>query len=348
MGLGHLRRCLSLAHALRSLGADCVFVTRDLGLDIESPITNAGHRLRLLPAPTAADAGGIEAGPAHAAWAGVGAVTDAAQTVAALRHHAPQQLVVDHYAFDARWHRAVADALGCALVAIDDTADRPLAAALVVDHNHCEDHRAKYGAHVAAGTRLLGGPRYALLGPAYADAPRCEVRATVASIGIFMGGSDPEGYSLLALQACADAGFQGAVEIASTRAHPALDALAAAVRLRPNTRLLLDQPDLAAFFARHDLQIGAGGGATWERCCIGAPTLALVTAENQRSVLQPLVALDVMQVVDVVPPTAAAVARALAALIEQPGLRARQAAAARRLVDGHGGRRVAQEVLQAC
>ena len=45
---------------------------------------------------------------------------------------------------------------------------------------------------------------------------------------------------------------------------------------------------MAAFFARHDLQVGAGGGATWERCCIGSPMVALVLAANQSMVVSAL------------------------------------------------------------
>jgi len=39
-----------------------------------------------------------------------------------------------------------------------------------------------------------------------------------------------------------------------------------------------------------DLAIGAAGTTSWERCCLGLPTIALVLAENQRSNLEALVA----------------------------------------------------------
>jgi len=37
-----------------------------------------------------------------------------------------------------------------------------------------------------------------------------------------------------------------------------------------------------------DLAIGAGGSTSWERCCLGLPTLLFVTAENQRVVAENL------------------------------------------------------------
>lgn len=56
----------------------------------------------------------------------------------------------------------------------------------------------------------------------------------------------------------------------------------------PRRRGWSPHPDLSAFFGRYDLQIGAGGGATWERCFVGAPTLAVAYADNHAPVLAPL------------------------------------------------------------
>jgi spore coat polysaccharide biosynthesis predicted glycosyltransferase SpsG len=39
---------------------------------------------------------------------------------------------------------------------------------------------------------------------------------------------------------------------------------------------------MAQLTAACDLAIGAGGTTSWERCCLGVPTLLVVTADNQR------------------------------------------------------------------
>jgi UDP-2,4-diacetamido-2,4,6-trideoxy-beta-L-altropyranose hydrolase len=335
LGLGHLQRCLSLAMALRAARAEVVFVSRDLGVD-------PAPRLRGFP---------LECLPAEGSevpWE-----RDAQQTVAALAPRPPAWIVVDHYALDARWHRTVAAALQADVAVIDDLADRPLRARLLVDHNLAEpDHRHKYAGRTVPATRILGGPRYALLAPAYADAPRHRVHATVRSIGVFMGGADGANASTLVLRAVRErAGFQGPVEIATTSANPHRDALAQLASQWPRTSLLLDQPDLAGFFARHDLQIGAGGGALWERCCIGAPTLALAVAPNQ---LQSIPLLGSTGAVATLPPdtplaidtVGTAVARLLADAACRQALHRRSLA----LVDGRGAQRVALQLLasQVC
>lgn len=341
IGLGHLRRCLSLAQALRAHGAHCHFVCRDLGLDVAALVAAEGFGCTLLPRPVDACFQPGAGQPAHAAWAGLPQEDDAAQTLRALRPLAPDWVVVDHYAFDHRWHAAVAPALGCRIAAIDDLADRRLQVDLLIDHNLADDPAAKYAACLPAGTPCCLGPGHALLAPAYARAAPCVVQDRVNSIGIFMGGTDADGISQRVLQACSLAGFSGPVEVAASSAFVHLAALRQAVADRPNTRLLLDQPDLAAFFGRHGLQIGAGGGATWERCCLGTPTLALAVADNQRQALAPLARRQVLRLVAGQPPAAADIAAALAELLASAPLRRRLADAARTLVDGQGAARVA-------
>ena len=53
------------------------------------------------------------------------------------------------------------------------------------------------------------------------------------------------------------------------------------VAKRPHTTLHGPQPSLAGLIARADLAIGAGGATTWERACLGLPTLMAPIAHNQ-------------------------------------------------------------------
>jgi spore coat polysaccharide biosynthesis predicted glycosyltransferase SpsG len=49
-----------------------------------------------------------------------------------------------------------------------------------------------------------------------------------------------------------------------------------------STEVLVGVADMARLMADSDLSIGAGGGTTWERCCLGLPTVMIVLAENQK------------------------------------------------------------------
>jgi UDP-2,4-diacetamido-2,4,6-trideoxy-beta-L-altropyranose hydrolase len=342
IGTGHLKRCLSLALALLKQGARVSFVTRSLDAVSAQVLGNAPCPVHWLPAPGAhADLELDGEAPPHATWAGVPWTQDARETAEALRAERPDWLVVDHYAFDSRWHEALRQTVGCRLLVIDDIADRYLAPDALLDHNWAPDHRAKYANRLTREPHWLTGPRFALLAPAYRQAKRYRFSDSVRSIGIFMGGTDPGGITTRVLTACRNAGFDGAIEVVSTSANPQLEALRTNCDTSPGTTLTLDAPDLAAFFARHDLQIGAGGGATWERCCIGAPTVSIAVAANQTAVVPGLASLGA-----VLGTTEIGLVYVLRELIHDPTARQSLSATAAALVDGRGAQRVALHVLR--
>lgn len=330
-GLGHLARSLVLADALVSHGAEVRVVTRLHDVDTSRWFE---RRPRVVQVPLAVDGDGQD--PRE----------DACATASALKDWQPDWVVVDDYGLDALWHRGVRDRLGCRVAAIDDLANRPLDVDLVVDHNLREDTRQLYARVLRrSNTRVLCGPRHALIGSAYASARRWSEPAE-ASVGIFLGGTDPGGASARVLDSIRRHGrFSGPVEIVTTTANPRLGRLREVAANDRDCRLSVDLPDLAEFYARHTVQIGAGGGATWERCSIGAPTLALVLADNQRLVVSTLVTHGVVATPDDESGSPESIGRALVALLADRDRRSRMSDAARQLVDGAGAMRVALAIL---
>lgn len=351
IGTGHVRRCLSLAAALRALGARCAFVVRATDVDAAAMIRGAGFEALLLPRldrPAAASGPGSRG--THRDWLGTTPRQDATDTLQALASAggvAPDWVLADHYAIDAEWHDTVRSALHCRMAAIDDLADRSLHVDLLIDHNLHPDHRGRYAGCIGASTRILGGPRFALLGPAYAALMPRQLGDAVESLGIFMGGVDADDLASLALQACRDhARFAGEIEIVAAGTSLHLDKLREQVSRYPRTRLSVDLPDLAAFLVRHDLQIGAGGGASWERCRAGAPMLILQVASNQQGVVSELVrAGAAAKLPEGQVPTPMTVGRAVAELMADAPRRHALAGRARELVDGLGAHRVAVALM---
>jgi UDP-2,4-diacetamido-2,4,6-trideoxy-beta-L-altropyranose hydrolase len=339
IGTGHLRRCLSLAQALHDEGAQVQFVCREH--DEISGIADEGQEVvAWLPKPPGYTP--VEGDPAHADWAGCAWQQDADETIAALRDWKPDWVLIDHYAFDARWHERVAAALACRIAVIDDLADRPLACAVLIDQNLHSDHAVKYAAQLRLPARILGGPRYALLAPRYRTAPRHRFQRHVKSIGIFMGGGDPDDFTSRVLVACRDvAHFTGPIELVSSSRNPNFARHQELAQRWPDTRVLHDEPDLTAFFARHDLQVGSGGVAAWERCVLRAPTLALQIAPNQRAVLPQLAIAGAIEWLAVDGATVQEIGDAVKELIVATRRRIAMVRAMRDLVDGMGCARVA-------
>jgi RimJ/RimL family protein N-acetyltransferase len=63
---------------------------------------------------------------------------------------------------------------------------------------------------------------------------------------------------------------------------------AAAIRkqAKDHTNIALHEPlpSLAPLMLKADLAIGAGGATSWERCCLGLPSLVITLAENQKPI----------------------------------------------------------------
>lgn len=351
IGTGHLYRCLSLAESLTVLGAEVRFVLCRHAV-AERIMATKPYAVCWLPLSRNTASSDAEA-PAHAAWAEFTEDEDAARSINALREWNPKWVVVDHYAFGARWHLAVRDAISCSLFAIDDLGDRSLAADVLLDANVACDHVIKYAGRLIPGTRMLTGPRYALLSASYRSASLHTPDASVRTIGIFMGGTDQHnasGATLTILRR--EVGFAGPVEIVTTATAPHVIALARQCADDGAATLSLDLPDLSAFHARHDLQIGAGGTSSYERACIGTPTIAVVLAENQLAVVP---VLDRMGIVRgaTIPGIAATeilagaedLATVVSDLIARPAQRRAMSDRARALVDGRGAERVALSLL---
>jgi spore coat polysaccharide biosynthesis predicted glycosyltransferase SpsG len=54
------------------------------------------------------------------------------------------------------------------------------------------------------------------------------------------------------------------------------------------TEVLIGVSNMAQLMAECDLAIGAAGATSWERCCLGLPTVMLVLADNQQTIAQAL------------------------------------------------------------
>lgn len=289
IGTGHVMRCLTLARVLREQGATCRFVSRALPGHLAAQINAAGFGVTLLPARK----GPVpDAPPAHAAWAGVDWETDAAETRATL--NTPHDwLVMDHYAFDARWQHA-ARPKDTKLMVIDDLADRPHDCDLLLDQNLGRS-AADYDGLVPDRCTRLTGPRYALLRPEFAQA-RAAALAERAGRGlrhllITMGGVDPHDATSQVLRAVQGAPLPEGLRITVVMGSeaPALDQVRALARVMPRpTEIAVNVTDMAARMASSDLAIGAAGSTTWERCALGLPTIIVQIADNQAGIARAL------------------------------------------------------------
>jgi UDP-2,4-diacetamido-2,4,6-trideoxy-beta-L-altropyranose hydrolase len=296
IGSGHVIRCRTLARELKRRGAEVSFLCRRQPGDLIA-LLERDFSVIALPEQPLALCDGLEGRYLYGAWLGCTQEQDAAQCLDALAEagiKSASWLVTDHYGLDALWEAQVLDGLANGLAfpklfVIDDLADRPHHADLLLDQNYYGYlTEQRYQGLLSPHCCQLLGPSYALLGPEYAQLhPLIPQRKELRRILVFFGGVDHCNLTLRALEALQEPELQHlAVDVVLGQQSLQLHDLARLVESRPGTTLHPHLPSLAGLISRADLFIGAGGATTWERFCLGCPAIMIAIAENQYELVE--------------------------------------------------------------
>ena len=289
IGTGHLMRCLILAEELKPV-AKIVFLCRSLtptlgnillsrGFEIEqlhkSKIPRVNHELK------------------HSNWLSVSQREDAFETLSVLKKFGKGDwLVVDHYALDYRYERAVRRCVNKIMV-IDDLADRRHDCDLLVDQNLSPNWKRRYITKVPEGCICLLGPKYCFLRKEFIE-QRCKTivrKGRVRSVLIYYGGVDRFIRTQEAIETLIEiAGNKIAkkeivVNVVVGSEYPAIEALKTICRIN-EVRLHIQTKEMAQLMAEADLALGSGGISTYERIYLRLPALLTPVADNQREPLK--------------------------------------------------------------
>jgi UDP-2,4-diacetamido-2,4,6-trideoxy-beta-L-altropyranose hydrolase len=347
IGTGHVMRCLTLADTLAEHGTDCLFICRAHEGNLIDLIRTRGHNAHALPVEAAQPESA--AALTHASWLGATQAQDAAACASILAAHRPDWLVVDHYALDTRWERALAPHYR-KLMVIDDLADRPHACDLLLDQTFGRE-AADYRPLVPANCRLLCGSQYALLRPAFAAlrpySLQRRAQPVVRELLITLGGVDKDNVTLQVLQALRSCPLPAdcRITVVMGTTAPWLEEVRTQALTMPwPTRVLVGISDMAQLMADSDLAIGAAGSTSWERCCLGLPTLMLVLADNQRKMAQGLEKSGAARLIHPDPCATTQLGELLLPLIHDPVPLLHMIACAASVVDGSGAHAVRRQM----
>jgi UDP-2,4-diacetamido-2,4,6-trideoxy-beta-L-altropyranose hydrolase len=341
-------RCLSLAEALRERNVDISFVCRRLQGSLIHHIESRGFVVHELQPPLPSDGlAGSRQEPPNPVWLEGSWQVDSEQTIRALATSRTQYdwLVVDHYSLDENWERRMYSCADYILV-VDDVADRRHDCTILLDQNSPD--RSRYRNLVPERCESLLGPRYALLRPEFREARvKAKKRGKICRIVVSFGGIDASNETAKAIRALQRSAFDSvAVDVVAGSNNPHLHALADLVSNRPKTHLHVQTERMAELLVRADLAIGSSGSTSWERCCVGLPCIALVTAPNQRRIGQELQELDCAIVLGEADHVQSAdIGAAVEKLLANPSRVEELSERATEIVDGRGAERVCSRML---
>ena len=325
VGGGHVMRSLTLAQALAAEGATCVFLATPAAQAVLEAFGGEIARIDIDP-------------PSLAVLVEVAA--DHAQAFDAV--------VLDHYGLSAPEHRAIAG--GRPTLVIDDLANRPLAADLVLDSGPAR-RATDYDGLIPPHAELLLGPNHAPVRPAFGALRKAALarRATAPKVGrilVSLGLTDVGAITGRVVDLMLPLTGQSILDVVLGSGAPSLPALRALAAREPHLVLHVDSQEMPRLTLDADLAVGAGGSTSWERCVLALPTLLLMLADNQREASQALAGADAVLALDVAAPDfETAFAADLARLLEEPLLRDRLSTASAAVCDGRGAARVADRFL---
>ncbi len=323
VGGGHLMRCLTLAGALVQRGAACAVADHPGAAAVLDAF--AGLEIERLPASSLAEAARLADG-----WGA-------------------RAVVLDGY----RLGRAEEGPLrgpGRRLMVIDDLADRPHDCDLLLDAS-LGRREEDYARLIPSGARVLAGPSYALVRPAFAGLrdqtlARRRQDEPPQRLVVSLGLTDLDGITGRVVQALQPALEGMEADVVVGAGAPSLELLTQLAEHDIRLRVHVEAQDMPRLLADADLAVGAGGSSTWERACLGLPTLALVLADNQREMARRLTGQGAQVTLESRDPgLGLALAESLMRLRTDRELRRGLSEASAALCDGEGAARAAEALL---
>tara|TARA_B100000965_G_scaffold337037_1_gene303604 strand:+ start:621 stop:2153 length:1533 start_codon:yes stop_codon:yes gene_type:complete len=321
IGGGHVIRCLSLAAELSDLGWDLSLAMTEGGIPADG--MEKAAICRRIPLPTER--------ARHP------------ETLIERAGGSCRLAIIDHYGLDAAYERELRD-WASRIMVIDDLVDRPHDCDFLLDPSYGRT-AADYAGLVPPSCRVLLGPAYALLRPAFARRRQASLarrrrNTDVHRLFVSFGLSDPSNMTSRALEGIAAADLENVTVdvVLGPQARHLAEVQACIAEGKSNVRVHINPSNLADLMAAADIALGAGGGTTWERCCLGVPTVAIPCAENQNANLSNLASTGAATTLSP-ESTSADISKALTRLAGSATVRREMSDKAALLCDGLGARR---------
>src|SRR3990167_5113726 len=326
-------RCLTLAHELSRRGATIQFICR------ECP----GHLIEMIIA---------HGYPVHRLSQNINdQISDAAETLNILRTLYLKKinwLIVDHYALNAVWEMQFRCHVEKIMV-IDDLANRKHECDVLMDQTLGREQK-DYFPWIPQQCHLLLGTKYALLRNEFNQLRqeallRRQQLSLPKKVLVSFGGADPDNVTAWIVQTIKkkNLGLQFDIIIGPNmqQRQPVIS--------ENNFDFIHVHPQvdhLAEYMLQADIAIGAGGTTSWERCCLGLPTLLIIIAANQKQVAKKLAEAGAVKLLGQMPELQANdLIQALTYYVQHPALLLKMSQQAAMICDGFGARRVANALL---
>lgn len=285
IGAGHVMRCLTLARELKK-HATIQFICRNRKGHLIDRIESEGFEVFRLNGKSLPN--DIE-NRLKVEWLGTTQEQDVIDCSKILENIEPDWMIVDHYGIDVFWHERLQKYCKKLLV-IDDLANRQYSCDILLDQNFYQDKNQRYKNRVMSTCKLLLGPKYALLREEFLSQLPNAQKKGVERILVYFGGSDVKNNTLKVLQGIQySKQFNIFIDVVIGPDSPYKTEILSFASVMKNVTCFDFVENMAEMMCNSDLYIGSAGTTTWERCCMGLPSVVIGVAENQ---IEPMEAME--------------------------------------------------------
>ena len=274
IGMGHLSRCNSLASSLVDKGAKIHFITRYLDKKFKKFLENKKYRLSYLPKNKVFEKSNNL--NSENLWPNELQKIDAIQTKKLISNKKTDWLVVDHYGLNLQWEKILNQKVKKIMV-IGDHLNRPHVCNLFLNQNFVKEKDFKLKRTLPKKCKVLLGPRYSLLDKSYLSLrKKMKIKdKKIKKVLISFGGSDMPKllYKVVETFNCRELKNVNLMVVTNNKFH---------IYKKIKKKFFKSAKTLSKLIYKSDFCIGAGGSTTWERMCLGLPTLIFPIAKNQK------------------------------------------------------------------
>ena len=269
IGSGHVIRCLTLANFLKKKGLFTTFICKETKGNLFDVILKHNHNLVVL------------SNNKKNIWE-----DDAQEIIDKIKdfNSSKDWMVVDHYFLNKDWETRISSKL-YKLFIIDDLCDRPHYGNILLNQNYLPGIRSQYKKILSSKTKILLGPKYALLSPEYKATRKLikiNKKKKLQRVIIFFGATDHKEQTIKCLSILSKINLKLLkIDIVIGLANKKKKLIEEITNKIDNAILHVQIPSLCNLMKNADLYLGSGGTTTWERCCLGLPSIVISTSENQ-------------------------------------------------------------------
>jgi UDP-2,4-diacetamido-2,4,6-trideoxy-beta-L-altropyranose hydrolase len=236
------------------------------------------------------------------------------------------------------------------ILAIDDLADRPHDCDILLDQN-LGRNALDYENLVPASATVLAGTYFALLRPEFAATrpaalARRQPGIPARRVLVTFGFTDLGGITARVVRAALAARTGATIDVVVDERAESLPYLRSTESAGGDIALHITPSNMCQLMAEADLAIGAAGTTSWERCCLGLPTILLVLADNQCFAARNLARAGAVKWLEDTSDLEAALIAALRELCQSEAIRLSLVRAASQVTDGLGAKRLVDEITR--